>query len=447
MYNTLISRDLKHIWHPCSFMQDFNQYPPLVVHSAQGSYIKTDKGEIIDAISSWWCKSLGHGHPAVIAAIKEQLHKFEHVITANTTNPVIVELAEKLSEITHKQHVFFASDGACAVEISLKLAILACKIKGYSKKTKIISLKNSYHGDTIATMQVSDVAVLKDAYNNLNLNSYHIANIPYVNNCQDPKWDNCDQEWRFINAELDAIKDEIAAIIVEPIVQGSAGMLTYSPELLKKLSIFGKQNNIYIIADEIMTGLGRTGKWLAEEYANIQADFTCLSKGLTSGSIPFSLVMLSNEIYSLFNKDYNPENAFLHSHTYGGNPLAASAALATLKVMEQEEINTQALKLGEYMLARFNDIAINTGKLTNIRNIGAIVAADIINPENKRLGFHIAQTALKYGALLRPIGNCLYWLPPLNTDFATIDKLTEITYKSIQEVYQNIYSEQDICTA
>ncbi len=447
MYTKLITKDLKHIWHPCSFMQDFEQYPPLVVHSAKGSYINTNQGTLIDAISSWWCKSLGHGHPAIIAAIKTQLDKFEHVITANTTNPLVVELAEKLSEISGKQHVFFASDGACAVEISLKLAIHAAKLKGFNHKTKFISLKNSYHGETFATMAISDSGIFKKTYDNLQTKNYHIENIPYLSNNQDPLWKNCDTMWQSILPKLEGIKNDVAAIIFEPIIQGAAGMLCYSPDLLRKLAKFAKENDIYIIADEIMTGLGRTGKWLAQNHAGIEADFTCLSKGLTSGSIPMSAVMIDDNIYSLFYQDYNPENAFLHSHTFGGNPLAVSAALATIKVMQQENINEQAVKLGDYMYARFKEVANNTGKLTNIRNIGAIVAADINNPENLRIGYQIAQSARKFGALLRPIGNCLYWLPPLNTDFSTIDKLAEITNQAIEDAWHNTHRKDTICTA
>lgn len=448
MYTQLINKDLTHIWHPCSFMQDFNQHPPLVVHSAKGSYINTNQGKIIDAISSWWCKSIGHGHPAVTSAIKSQLDKFEHVITANTTNEIVVELAEKLSEITGKQHVFFASDGACAVEIAMKLALHTAKLKGFSQKTKFISLKKSYHGDTFATMNISDSGIIKKAYNNLQISSYFIDNIPYVNNINDPIWQNCNIAWQKILPTLEHIKHEIAGLIVEPIIQGAAGMLCYSQDLLKKFKEFCQANNIIMIADEIMTGLGRTGKWLAQEHAGIKADLTCLSKGLTSGSIPMSLVMIDNDIYSLFYKDYNPENAFLHSHTYGGNPLAVSAALATIKVMQEENINDRAVRLGDYMYNKFQEIVNNQdNKLTNLRQIGAMVAADIINPEKKRIGYQIAQLGIKYGALLRPIGDCIYWLPPLNTDFNTIDKLAEITNLAIHEAWRTNYKDKNICIA
>lgn len=446
MYTNLIKKDLEHIWHPCSYMQDFQDNPPLVVKSARGSYINTDQGEIIDGISSWWCKSLGHGHPEIIQAIKEQLDKFEHVITANTTNEIIVELASELSKITNKQHVFFASDGACAVEIALKLSVHANKLKGYEGRTKFISLQNSYHGDTFGAMSVSDLGAFKKTYQDFQLDASQISNLPYRSGPNDPKWQNCDVEWEQIITKLNPIKDKIAAIIFEPIMQGAAGMQCYSPALLTKLSEFAKQNDIYIIADEIMTGIGRTGEWLAETHASIQADFTCLSKGLTSGSMPLSLAMINKEVYELFYKDYEPISAFLHSHTYSGNPVAASAALATLKVMQRDDILSQVNSLGKYMSQSFQDVMQSSGKLCNYRSIGAIVAADLIDAP-PRCGFHLAQAAQKRGALLRPIGNSIYWLPPLNTDSQTIDNLAHITHDAIKEAYNKTIHGHKKCTA
>lgn len=447
MYTDLIKKDLDHVWHPCTYMQDLQKNHPLVISSAKGSYLETDQGPIIDAISSWWCKSLGHGHPEVITAIKKQLDKFEHVITANTTNKVIVALAEELSKITGKKHVFFASDGACAVEIALKLSVHASKLKGYTNKTKFVSLENSYHGDTFGAMSVSDLGAFKKTYSDFQLNTTQLSDVPYRAGPTDPNWQNCELEWEAILAQLNPIKEQIAAIIFEPIMQGAAGMRCYSPALLSKLREFAKANDIYIIADEIMTGLGRTGEWLAQSHANIRADFTCLSKGLTSGSMPLSLTMIDEEIYNLFYQDYAPGSAFLHSHTYSGNPVAASAALATLTVMQRDDILKQSRNLGEYMQKQFSEIINTCGKLTNYRSIGAIVAADLENTTDARLGYLIAQAAQKRGALLRPIGNSIYWLPPLNTNKDTIDKLAQITFESIQEVYKQLSKDQSKCYA
>lgn len=437
MVNTeqLISRDLKHIWHPCSQMKDFESCPPLVVDRAQGSYLYTNKGQLIDGISSWWCKSLGHGHPAVMNAIMNQLNRFEHVIAANTTHPAMVELAEELTKITGKQHIFFASDGSSAVEIALKLTIHANQIKGFMHKNQFIALKNGYHGETLGTMGVSDLGIYKAPYEAYGVPCHFIENIPYISGKNDPLWHNSDAYWDDVKKQLDALSDTTCAIILEPIVQGAGGMLCYSPDFLKKLADWAKTNGIYLIADEIMTGLGRTGEWLASDHAGIDPDLICLSKGLTSGSIPLSCVMIDNSVYDLFYDTYTSGKSFLHSHTYSGNSLAVSAALATIKTMHDEEIINQARLLGDCMRSHFEEIAHLSGKLTNIRGVGALIAADLEPHTSERIGNKVYEHALNYGALLRPIGNTLYWLPPLNTNREIIGKLAEITLHSIKAAY------------
>ena len=435
--SSLIENDLKHIWHPCSQMKDFEQLPPLVVHHAQGSYIHTDKGKIIDAISSWWCKSLGHGHPAVIAAIQQQLLCFEHVIGANTTHPKLVELAEKLAELTQKQHVFFASDGSSAVEIALKLTLHAQQLKGNPERQNFISLENGYHGETLGTLSVSDLGIYKEPYKAFQLPCHRLHSIPYVDNIHSPLWQQCDSVWPKIKQQLDICKTTTAEIILEPIVQGAGGMRCYSADFLNRLAQFAKENDIYLIADEIMTGFGRTGQWLACQHAHINPDIICLSKGLTSGSLPLSCALIDSSIYDLFYDDYEKGKSFLHSHTYSGNALAASAALATIHTMMAENTNQQATELGEIMLRYFNEVACLSGQLGNIRSIGAIVAADMSLHESKnRIGHQLYIEALSRGALLRPIGNTLYWLPPLNTSEQTIAQLAEITLHSLNAVYK-----------
>ncbi|HAT6977924.1 TPA: adenosylmethionine--8-amino-7-oxononanoate transaminase [Legionella pneumophila] len=431
----LIAKDLKHIWHPCSQMKDFETCPPIVINKAQGSYLYTNEGPLIDAISSWWCKSLGHGHPAVIAAIKNQLDCFEHVISANTTHPAAVELAEKLSEITGKQHVFFASDGSSAVEIAMKLAIHASQIKGNKNKNQFIALKNGYHGETIGTMSVSDLGLYKAPYASFGVQCHYIDDIPYVTGSKDPLWKNCDTYWNKVVQQLNKICDRVCAILLEPIIQGAGGMLCYSADFLAKISLWAKEKGIYLIADEIMTGIGRTGEWLACDHAHIKPDLICLSKGLTSGSIPFSCVMIDSALFDLFYDDYHAGKSFLHSHTYSGNPLAISAALATIKTIEQDNLLMHSQELGEIMFSYLQDVARDSRKLVNVRGIGAVVAADLIESSHTRIGFKIYQEAIKQGALIRPIGNTLYWLPPLNTDKKIIGKLAEITLNSIEEAY------------
>lgn len=438
MITKLIQQDLNHIWHPCSYMKDFEQDPPLVIKRARGSYLYTDQGPIIDAISSWWCKSLGHSHPAVMNSIKKQLSKFEHVISANTTNKNIVELAKELCAISNLQHVYFASDGSSAVEIAMKLAIHGSQLKGYPSRTQFIALSRGYHGETLGTLSISDLGIYKKPYSSFNLPCYFLDNIPYVTSEEDPLWHSCDTIWPSILKQLNELKDTTCAIVLEPIIQGAGGMLCYSADFLHKISIWAKQHDIYLIADEIMTGLGRTGKWLALQHAGVNADMICLSKGLTSGSLPLSCVLVDHPIYELFYHEPSADKSFLHSHTYSGNPLATSAALATIKTMQSESIIDGVKELGDCMRRNFENLISQTGKLTNMRSIGAVVAADLIGPSEARIGYQIAQEAQKRGALLRPLGSTLYWLPPLTTDQKTIDKLADITFNSIEAVYKRI---------
>lgn len=432
-YNFLIERDLQHHFHPCSQMKDFEQFPPFTVNNAKGSIIHTPEGEVIDAISSWWCKSLGHRYPTITNAIYEQLQQFEHVITATSTNEKIVTLCEKLTEITHLQHAFFASDGSSAVEIALKLCLFAQHLKGDDKKTEFLALTNGYHGETLATLAVSDLALYKKPYDIFNIKT-HFIKPTYVSDTNDPNWNHYD--FTAIETKLESLKDKICALIFEPIVQGAGGMLCYSQDFLAKICNWARKNGIYIIADEIMTGFGRTGTWLASDQANIKPDIVCLSKGLTSGSVPFSTVMLDAEIYNLFYSDYKNGKSFLHSHTFSGNALGVSAALATIDTMQQLNINEASKNLGAYMHKSFTEIANLTGKITNIRSIGSIVAGDLAPIKNGRISYEFYKLALKNGALLRPLGNVLYWLPPLNTDLNTIAKLSEITLNSINELYK-----------
>ena len=431
----LIERDLKHVWHPCSQMKDFETCAPFIVYEASGSILQTNKGPLIDAISSWWCKSLGHRHPEIMAAIKEQLEQFEHVIGANTTHKKMVDFSEKLAQITGNQHVFFASDGSCAVEIALKLALHAWRLKNKPHKNQFFSLSNSYHGETIATLSVSDVGMYKAPFNGYGLNCHFIKNIPYVIGEEDPMWSDCDVIWENIKSQLDQHKDSVCALVVEPLIQGAGGMKVYSQHFLKKLAIYCKENEIFLISDEIMTGLCRTGKWLSADHAGVQADMICLSKGLTSGTVPISCVSITHDIYKLFYDDYETGKAFLHSHTYSGNALGVSAALATLHIMEKDDICSKANTMGLLLQKHMSHIANQTNKLTNIRGLGGMVAADLTDCGNQRMGYKIYQEALNQGAFLRPLGNTLYWFPPLNSDEQTISNLAKITLQSIESAY------------
>lgn len=434
----IIQSDLQHIWHPCSQMKDYLAYPPVEVTEAHSSYYTLSNGKkVIDAISSWWCKSLGHQHPRIKEALIKQMDKFEHVIQARTTNKEIVGLSAKLCSLSpNLNKVFYSTSGANAVEIALKMSLHSRKILGQHHRNKFITLKNGYHGETVGALSVSDVGMYKSAYSDMLFETITIENIAYVTGTEDPLWENAQAQWNMTEKKLGQLAETTTAIIVEPIVQGAGGMKIISANYLKKLSAWSRKNNIHLIADEIMTGFGRTGKMLACEHANIQPDFICLGKGLTAGWLPLSAVLTSTETYNHFYDDYEKGKSFLHSETYSGNALAVAAALESLAIIEDENIIEKANALSPLMRKHFENIASKTGKLSNIRSIGGIVAAELEpHSKNKRLGFEIALHANKLGALLRPLDHTLYWLPPLNIDSSCLEHLSEITEKAILLAY------------
>lgn len=432
--SNLITRDLKHLWHPCSQMKDYENFLPLIIRKAQGPYLELEDGcQLIDAISSWWCKSLGHNHPFLKKALLAQIEKFEHVILANTTHETIVHLSEQLSRLTQTlDKVFYAGDGSCAVEIAMKMSLHARKILGEKNRTHFIALSNSYHGETVGALSMSDLGLYRAPYQSLCFDVDFIQNIPYVSGTQDPLWKDCSEHWLLIEKQLAPLASKTTALFVEPIVQGAGGMLIYSQDLLCRLRKWCDAHNIHLIADEIMTGIGRTGKMLACEHANIEPDFVCLSKGLTSGWLPLSAVLTSEKIYQLFYDDYSTGKAFLHSHTYTGNALAVSVASACLQFMEEQKICDQVQKRFSFMQKLMEKTAEKTGRLKNIRGIGGIVAADLVVKNTElRCGYAVYQEAVKRGALLRPLGNTIYWLPPLNIEESVLYDLQRITEEAI----------------
>ena len=433
----IVEQDLKHVWHPCSQMKDYESFRPIVVSRAKGSHLELADGrKIIDAVSSWWCKSLGHAHPRLQQALVTQMHRFEHVILANTSNEVIVKLSQRLAQLTQSLNkVFYAGDGSCAVEIAMKMSLHLRQIRGEKQRTEFLALENGYHGETIAALSVSDEGIYRDPYRALLFATEFIRPLPYVSGREDPLWNDCQSYWDKIEKLLKPHINTVTAIILEPIVQGAGGMKIYSQDFLKRLRAWTAKHGVHLIADEIMTGMGRTGKMLACEHARIEPDFLCLSKGLTSGWLPFSAMLTTDEVYNAFYTDYAADKSFLHSHTFCGNALAASVALEVLNIFAEENICGRAQQLGEAMLMAMHEVAMDTKRLQNVRGIGAIVAADLIcRDSSRRVGFEVYQKAVELGALLRPLGNTLYWLPPLNMQYVTLERLKRITREAILAV-------------
>ena len=434
----MIDRDLKHIWHPASQMKDYEQFSPLIIQRAFGPYLELESGEtIIDAISSWWCKSLGHNHPRIKQALIQQIEQFEHVISANTCQRILVELSEKLVNLTSTlTRVFYAGDGSSAIEVAMKMSLHSHKLALDEDRHHFAALSNSYHGETGLALSASDIGIYKAPYEKVLIPILFLQDVPYVHSKEDPLWKDCSAIWPNIEAQLNLHCKNLSAILVEPIVQGAGGMLIYSQDFLHRLRKWTTEYKVHLIADEIMTGFGRTGTMLACSHAGIEPDFMCLSKGMTSGWLPMSVVLTRDDIYQQFYADYGLGRSFLHSHTYSGNALAASVALETLKIFEEEAICQRVQELEPLLKAGMIEVANKTGCLKNIRSIGAITAADLIT-EKPRKGFEVFQEAVRLGAFLRPLGNTLYWLPPLNIEETVLNSLKDITIEAIKISFSN----------
>ena len=433
----LQQRDFNALWHPCSQMKDYENFPPIEIHSATGSLLESSSGEIIDIISSWWCKSLGHRHPHIQQGVIDQMQQFEHVILANTTNELIVKLCEKiLAFCPVYDKVFFCDSGSDSVEVAMKMSLQYHVQNGQGQKTQFMALKNGYHGETILTLAAGDCDLYGSPFKSLMPKIKKINHLPYLSDFSAP---TLDESWFHIEAELNKNAASLSGIVLEPILQGAGGMLFYEPGLLKKLETWCRVNDVHLIADEILTGMGRLGRARACEIADVIPHFSVFSKGLTGGFSPMACVLTTNDIYEKFYDDYESGKAFLHSNTYCGNSIGAAAALAALQVYEQEQIFARVQKDSHLLRESFNEVNAAVNCLQSIRGVGFVAAADlkpeiVTRQKTQRLGYAIYQEAVSRGLLLRPLGNTLYLLPPLNIPEEFISKSTGIIIDSLRAV-------------
>ena len=425
--NILANLDLKHIWHPCTQMKDHEFLPLIPIKRGKGVYLYDfDGNKYIDAISSWWVNIFGHANHYINSKIKEQLDTLEHVILAGFTHEPAIELATRLVKISPSglEKVFFADNGSSAVEVALKMSYHYFKNRGLEKES-FLSLTNSYHGETIGALSVGDVELYKDTYKPL-----------LIKNLQTPVPKDKSEKATVValNALEDILEKEsskISAFIIEPLIQGAGSMHMYSPEYLKGARELTKKYNVHLIADEIMTGFGRSGTMFACEQAEITPDFMLLSKALTGGYLPLSVVLTNNEIYSAFYCDYSEHKAFLHSHSYTGNPLACAAALATLDIFEKDSVIKENMEKAKYIskkLERFKEL----DNVENIRQTGMVSALTIKNYKaDERIGLQVYKYGLQNGVLLRPLGNTIYFMPPYIITNDELDIIFNVAYEAI----------------
>jgi adenosylmethionine---8-amino-7-oxononanoate aminotransferase len=409
----LLKRSRAAVWHPCTQMKHHESLPLVPIGRAQGSWLYDPDGRrYLDAISSWWVNLFGHGDPRIIDALTRQLHELEHVMLAGFTHSPVVELSERLSRLTAEKlgHCFYASDGASATEIALKMSFHYWRNHGKPEKTRFVSLEGGYHGETIGALGVTDVPLFKSTYEPLVRAS---SQVPAPDSRKATAGESAadvamrcgDALERYLNAH----HESIAAFIIEPLIQGAAGMVMYDAAYLRHAREICLRYEVHLIADEIMTGFGRTGTFFAHEQGGIVPDFLCLSKGITGGYLPLSVVMTTPEVYDAF-YDEALTRGFLHSHSYTGNPLACRAALAVLDIFEADRVIEANRTKAAAMNARFAALASHP-RVANFRNTGMVWAFEV-RDEDANIGRRIYESALARELLLRPIGNTVYFMPP-----------------------------------
>jgi len=425
-----MQRDLEVIWHPCTQMKDHETLPLIPIQSGKGIYLYDFEGNsYIDAVSSWWVNLFGHSNEVINTRIKNQLDTLEHVLLAGFTHEPAVELAHKLVNITPPalKKVFYVDNGSSAVEAALKMSYHYHLNSGKSKSV-FLSLTNSYHGETIGALSVGDVALYKETYAPLLIDNMQVP-VP-----KDQTKIASKEALQILEKVLIQKSDKIAALIVEPLIQGAGGMHMYHPDYLIGARALTEKYDVHLIADEIMTGFGRTGKMFAFDHTDISPDFMTLSKGLTGGYLPLSVVMTTDKVYQAFYCDYNEHKAFLHSHSYTGNPLACAAALATLEIFEQNDVFAENEKKALYIKEK-SEVFKVFPNVKEIRQQGMVTAIELQGYDPKeRVGLRIYEYALTQGVLLRPLGNVIYFMPPYIIDYHEIDKMMEVAYEGIKRV-------------
>ena len=437
-----VEKDLRYIWHPYTQMKDCEELAPILIERAEGVKLYDEGGNFYyDTISSWWCNVHGHNHPKINAAIAGQLERLEHVLFAGFTHRGAIELAEKLVSITPEglTKVFYSDDGSTSVEVALKMSFQYRQNTGQEKKRKFVSLDLAYHGDTIGAMSVGGETVFNRVFDALRFETLKVPS-PYCYRCPMGK------ERRSCNIDclgplakvLEEKSEEITALILEPLMMGAAGMVVYPVEYLTGAAELAKENGVHLIVDEVATGFGRTGKMFACEHGGVEPDFMCLSKGLTSGTVPLAVTLTTEEIYGAFYDDYEKGKTFYHGHTFTANAVGCAAALASLEIFEEEK----TLEHVEGLIPILHNGMEKMRELRfvgDIRCIGMVGAVELVmDKETKeafsageRRGYEVFKAGLSEHLILRPLGDVIYLVVPLSITREELEDVLSKTYKVI----------------
>ena len=440
-----IQRDLRTLWHPFTQMKDCETLPPVMIVKAEGLKLYDDQGRAYDdTISSWWCNIHGHNHPTIRKAVMQQLETLDHVLFAGFTHRPAIELAERLVDITPENlnRVFFSDNGSTAVEVALKMSLQYWRNGGHPEKCRFLSLDKAYHGDTVGAMSVSGRGLFTQAFTPMMFDPLEVPT-PYAYRCPEASCSGkcnlrCIQSVELL---LSRRHQEIAAIILEPLLLAAGGMIVYPADYLKKAAELAERFDVHLILDEVATGFGRTGRMFACEHAGVTPDFMCLSKGLTSGTLPLAVTLTTEHIYEAFYDDYEAFKTFYHGHTYTANPIGCAAALATLDIFNQEHTLERVRELVPYFHHRMQ--AFDTlPAVGDVRMIGLVGAVELVQDRaaktpfelSRRVGLDIFTQGLKEGLILRPLGNVVYLYLPLCVTRDDLESILDRMYGIIQRV-------------
>jgi len=444
-YETLANWDREHLWHPFTQMQGFSEDELLIITRGAGAYLYDHQGRrYLDGISSLWANVHGHGRPEMDQAVREQLEQLAHSTLLGLAHPPAIVLARRLAEITPPglNKVFYSDSGSTAVEVALKMAFQYWQLRGFPEKQRFLKLSGAYHGDTLGAVSVGGIALFHDIFRPLLFETLE-APAPYCYRCPEAK-DCREQCLKRLEELVAAHHRELAALILEPVMQGAAGMIPQPPGYLARVREVTRRHNVLLIADEVATGFGRTGAMFACEQEGVSPDLLCLAKGLTGGYLPLAATLASDEIYGAFWGEFQDFKAFFHGHTYTGNPLAAAAALASLEIFQKEEV-LQSLPAKIERLSRLLEKMQEIPQVGDIRQRGLMVGIELVKdretrepfPPARRTGHRVILEARKRGVILRPLGDVVVLMPPLCINLTEMETLARVAYESIgQEVKQ-----------
>lgn len=442
-YERLAAMNKDHLWHPFTQMKDYNDSDPLIIERGEGIMLYDVQGRAYyDGFSSVWLNVHGHNVPELNQAITEQLGRVAHSTLLGMANVPAIELAEKLVGITPEglNKVFYSDSGATGVEIAIKMAFQYWHNKGIRGKTKFITMNQAYHGDTIGAVSVGAIPLYHDVFRPM-LFSSHVIPYPYAYRHEGGETKALEATLTALRNLLETRADEIAALIVEPIVQGAGGIILMPPGCLSQMARLCREHGVLLIADEVATGFGRTGAMFACELEDVSPDLMVIGKGLTGGYLPVAATLATDEVYEAFYADYQEQKTFFHGHSYTGNPLGCAVALASLKLFEErnmvEGVRAKA-SFVEHKLAALKD----RPHVGEIRQKGLMIGIELVRDKvtrepydwSDRIGVRTSQRARELGMLTRPLGNVIVFIPPLASSEAELDAMINILTESIRQV-------------